>query len=104
MSSRKNWNVDRNARRVGLVQPDPKVPLPAEQQQDEDPDVHQPNPALVSPGVVEVVQDRHHDVQHVAGLQYEEEELLVVLAKLPEKYQQLLNKDKRQIRFRAGPK
>ena len=94
MSSREDWNVDGDARRVGLVQPDAEVPLSAEQQQDEDPDVHQPHPALVGPRVVEVVQDRHHDVQHIAGLQHEEEELLVVFAKLPEKYQQLLEKEK----------
>jgi len=31
-----------------------------------------------------VVEDGDHDVQDVAGLEHEEEELLVVLAKLPE--------------------
>jgi hypothetical protein len=40
---------------------------------------------LIGPGVVKVVQDGDHDVQDVAGLEHEEKELLVVLAKLPEK-------------------
>ena len=49
VSSRKNWNVDRDARRVRFVQPDTKISLPAEQEEDEDPDVHQSDPALVRP-------------------------------------------------------
>lgn len=51
-------------------------------------------PALVRPGVVQVVQDGREDVQDVARFEHEEEELLVVLAKLPEEHQQLLGKGK----------
>jgi hypothetical protein len=39
-----------------------------------------------------VVEDWDHDVEDVAGLEHEEQELLVVLAKLPEKYQKFLKK------------
>jgi hypothetical protein len=41
-----------------------------------------------------VVEDGDHDVEDVAGLKHEEQELLVVLAKFPEKYQKFLKKQK----------
>ena len=52
--------------------------------------MHEPDPALVRPGVVEVVEDGGEDVEDVGGLEDEEEELLVVLAELPEEDEQLL--------------
>ncbi len=38
------------------------------------------------------MEDGDHDVEDVAGLKHEEQELLVVLAKFPEKYQKFLKK------------
>ena len=52
--------------------------------------VHESDPALVGPGVVEVVEDGGEDVEDVGGLEDEEEELLVVLAELPEEDEELL--------------
>ena len=43
-----------------------QVALAAEQQEDEDSDVHEPGLGLVHPGVVEVVEDGDHDLQHLA--------------------------------------
>ena len=52
--------------------------------------MHESYAALVRPGVVEVVEDGGEDVEDVAGLEDEEEELLVVLAELPEEDEELL--------------
>ena len=49
---------------------------------------------LVGAGVVQVVEDGREDVEDVARLEHEEEELLVVLAKLPEEHQQLLKSER----------
>ena len=42
------------------------------------------------PGLIEMVQNWNHDVEDVAGLEDKEQELLVVLAKLPKEYQEFL--------------
>ena len=52
--------------------------------------MHEPGLGLVHPGVVEVVEDGDHDLQHLAALEDVVEELLVVLAQLPEEDEQLL--------------
>ena len=54
--------------------------------------MHETHSTLVSPGIVQMMQDGGKDVQNVAGLQHEEEELLVVLAELPEEDEELLMK------------
>ena len=45
---------------------------------------------LVCAGIVEVVEDGDEHLQDVAALEHVEEELLVVVAHLPEEHQQLL--------------
>ena len=52
--------------------------------------MHEPSLGLVHPGVVEVVEHGDHDLQHLAALEDVVEELLVVLAQLPEEDEQLL--------------
>ena len=69
--------------------------------------MHESDAALVGPGVVEVVEDGGEDVEDVAGLEDEEEELLVVLAELPEEDEELLVEGHlllavRQVRLHQG--
>ena len=52
--------------------------------------MHESDPGLVCPGVVEVVEDGDQHLQHVGALQNKEQELLVVVAQLPEQDQKLL--------------
>ena len=70
--------------RVRLVEPHPEVPLPAQQEEDEDPNVHQAGFGLVHPGVVDIVEDRDDNLQDVTALEDMIEELSVVFAQLPE--------------------
>ena len=56
--------------------------------------MHEACAGLVGTRIIQVVEDGHQDVQHVGALEHVEEELLVVFAKLPEKYQQLLEKER----------
>jgi hypothetical protein len=51
-----------------------------------------------------VVEDGDHDVEDVAGLEDEEQELLVVLAKFPEKYQKFLKKNQKQCDINLSKK
>jgi len=53
-------------------------------------DVHKPSTGLIGTCVVEIVENGHEDLQHVGALEHVEEELLVVLAELPEEDEQLL--------------
>ena len=32
-------------------------------------DMHESNPSLVSPGIVEIMEDRHQQIQHIAALE-----------------------------------
>ena len=32
-------------------------------------DMHESNPRLVSPGIVEIMEDRHQQIQHIAALE-----------------------------------
>lgn len=41
VGSREDGNVHRNTQNVGFVEPDAKIPLSAQQQEDEDADVHE---------------------------------------------------------------
>ena len=52
--------------------------------------VHQSSLGLVYSGVIDVVEDRDDDLQHVAALENVIEELPVMLAQLPEQDQELL--------------
>ena len=90
MRSGKDWNIHWNRGRVGFVETNSKVSFSAQQKQDEDSDVHQSHPALVSSGVVQMMQNRSQNVENIARFENEEEKLFVVLAKLPEEYEQLL--------------
>lgn len=50
------------------------------------------------------MEDGDHDVEDVAGLEHEEQELLVVLAKFPEKYQKFLKKNQKQCDINLSKK
>lgn len=99
MGPGEHGDVHGDPQRVRLVQANAEVPLPAQQQEDEHADVHEaqascghkqwslgpldpaplpqgPGLTLVGSGVVEVEEDGHQHVQHVAALQHEEEEFL----------------------------
>ena len=52
--------------------------------------MHEPDPALVTARIVQVVQNGRQNVEDVARLENEEQELPVVLTELPEEDQQLL--------------
>jgi hypothetical protein len=52
--------------------------------------VHEPSPGLIGARIIEIVENGDEDLQHVRALQHVEQELLVVLAELPEEDQQLL--------------
>ena len=57
------------------------------------------NLALVHPGIIEVVQDRDHNLKDVTALEDMIHELPVVLTQLPEQNQELLVKmDLRQLK------
>jgi hypothetical protein len=45
---------------------------------------------LIGARIIEIVENGDEDLQHVRALQHVEQELLVVLAELPEEDQQLL--------------
>lgn len=103
MSPCEHWDVHGHVDGVGLVEAHAEVPLPAQQQQDEHADVHESDAGwrravkqaqsaagrrsdeaaqrtrltLVGPGVVQVEEDGHQDIQHVAALQDKKQELLL---------------------------
>ena len=52
--------------------------------------MHQSSLGLVYSGVIDVVEDRDDDLQHVAALENVIEKLPVVLTQLPEQDQELL--------------
>ncbi len=52
--------------------------------------MHEPSPGLIGARIIEIVENGDEDLQHVRALQHVEQELLVVLAELPEEDQQLL--------------
>jgi hypothetical protein len=52
--------------------------------------VYETSPGLVGARVVEIMEDGLQDLQHVRALQHVEEELLVMLAELPEEDEELL--------------
>ncbi len=52
--------------------------------------MHEPGPGLIGARIIEIVENGDEDLQHVRALQHVEQELLVVLAELPEEDQQLL--------------
>ncbi len=53
--AREHRDVHGDGGRVGFVQPDAKVPLAAEEEQDEDSDVDESNSTLICPGVIQMV-------------------------------------------------
>ena len=52
--------------------------------------MHETGAGLIGARIIQVMEDGHQDVQHVGALEHVEEELLVVLAELPEEDQQFL--------------
>lgn len=105
MSPREHRDVHRHVDGIGLIQAHSEVSLSTQQQQDEDPDVHESDTCcskdtqherrfrvyiwlplgalmekrrltLISPGVVQVIKYRNQNVQHVTALQDKEQELL----------------------------
>ena len=57
------------------------------------------NLALVHPGIIEVVQDRDHNLEDITALEDMIHELPIVLTQLPEENEELLVKmDLRQIK------
>jgi len=52
--------------------------------------VHESSPGLICARIIEIVENGDEDLQYVRALQHVEQELLVVLAELPEEDQQLL--------------
>ena len=52
--------------------------------------MHETGAGLIGARIIQVMVDGHQDVQHVGALEHVEEELLVVLAELPEEDQQFL--------------
>ena len=92
MGPSKNRDIDGYSCRIGFIQPDSKISFSTQQQEYEDPNMHQTHSTLVSSGLIQMVQDRRQNVQYVTGFENKEQKLFVVFAKLPKEYQKFLVK------------